>query len=396
MNQKFGFMLRSAAVFHLAVGGLLLINGCAQEDPPMPPGIYVPRHGNALPGNRQSNEAVSPESTLEPQSATPSQSGTAPESVKTQITPAPAPADQTVKNEPGKEESKALEGTAYKVVKGDSLWKLSRKFKVSLEDLAVFNGLAANARLYIGQTLMIPPAGQTIKAASPKAKKFVPAKKQSKKSIEGKKVAKGKKAAKKSSVKRASMPLPADGIYTVKSGDNFTVIARRFGLRVSDVQNANPGVNSSKLKIGQKLQLPAAGSAAVVRNAEDSKPVVAEKTSAAEKTADEGVKKDQTDKNPDNANMEKLLDEVKTPARSETGVQEAASPAANTGAASVQNDENIVVKLDDGSDAVRLGKDMTLADFCKMYAVQRDDIIRLNPTLPFDENLKKGHLIKMP
>ena len=94
--------------------------------------------------------------------------------------------------------------------------------------------------------------------------------------------------------------------------------------------------------------------------------------------------------------MEKLLDEVKTPARSETGVQETASPAANTGAVSVQNDENIVVKLDDGSDAVRLGKDMTLADFCKMYAVQRDDIIRLNPTLPFDENLKKGHLIKMP
>ena len=421
MNQKFGFMLGSVAAFHLAVGGLLLVSGCAQEDPPMPPGIYVPKHGNALPGRQGESIPVEkpsatekpavPESTLDPQSQTaadPAQSGNkAPEKVKNQEKPAPAdvPAaktgDPAAKKDAAAKDRKAGEGTAYKVVKGDSLWKLSRKFKVTLEDLAVFNGLAANAKLYVGQTLMIPAEGQTVKEASPKAKKFVHSGKKTSKKAVSKKAVKGKKSAAKStkSVKRAAMPLPADGIYTVKSGDNFTVIARRFGLRVADIQNANPGINSSRLKIGQKLQLPAAGS---VSNANIAKLNAEDNKLSASKVTDGAVKDEQAEKNPDTANMEKLLDAAKSPAESakETGgvpekAASAASPAAADGAM-IREDKNKSVKLDDGTDAIRLGMDMTLNEFCKLYKVQRDEVIRLNPTLPFDENLKSGLLVKMP
>ncbi|MDD4933333.1 MAG: LysM peptidoglycan-binding domain-containing protein [Methylacidiphilaceae bacterium] len=39
---------------------------------------------------------------------------------------------------------------------GDSLWKISRKFKISVEALRKANGLK-NDRLQIGQELIVPP-----------------------------------------------------------------------------------------------------------------------------------------------------------------------------------------------------------------------------------------------
>ena len=406
MNQKFVCMLGSAAVFHLAIGSLLLVSGCAQEDPPMPPGIYVPKHGNALPGRPQEGnnanveKAVSPESTLEPQTAAPQQSPSATVTdTASKPAAAEAPAKKVEPSEDGKEQ-KTVEGTAYKVVKGDSLWRLSRKFKVTLEDLAVFNGIAANSKLRIGQVLMIPPAGHTVTAASPKAQKVVPVKRSGKKSAVKKSTSGKKKAAakaEKKAVKRATAALPADGIYTVKSGDNFTVIARRFGLRVSDIQKAHPGVNSGRLKIGQKLQLSSGSSAAV------STAAVAD-SSAPEKSAAKDSKKDDSSANADGDNMDKLLDAVKTPAAdsNQKPAQTSAAAAENATTAPAPadtlmgNDKNEFVKLDDGTTAVRLKIDMTLTEFCNMYGIKKDKLIPLNPTLPFDENLKSGLLIKVP
>jgi LysM repeat protein len=48
------------------------------------------------------------------------------------------------------------------------------------------------------------------------------------------------------------------GEYTIAKGDTFSTIAKAKGLTVKAIQAANPGVDSSKLKIGQKIKLPAA------------------------------------------------------------------------------------------------------------------------------------------
>lgn len=48
----------------------------------------------------------------------------------------------------------------------------------------------------------------------------------------------------------------ADGTYVVKSGDGLAKIAKSLGVTLSALQAANPGVDSSKLKIGQKLNVP--------------------------------------------------------------------------------------------------------------------------------------------
>lgn len=48
------------------------------------------------------------------------------------------------------------------------------------------------------------------------------------------------------------------GEYVVKSGDTGTKIAKANGVSISALTAVNPGVNFSKLKVGQKLKLPEA------------------------------------------------------------------------------------------------------------------------------------------
>jgi LysM repeat protein len=47
------------------------------------------------------------------------------------------------------------------------------------------------------------------------------------------------------------------GEYVIKAGDTFAKIARAHGTSLSDIQTVNPGVDSSKLHVGQKIKLPA-------------------------------------------------------------------------------------------------------------------------------------------
>lgn len=47
--------------------------------------------------------------------------------------------------------------------------------------------------------------------------------------------------------------------YTVQKGDYFFSIARKFNVTAADIARANPGVDSTRLQIGQVLKIPAAG-----------------------------------------------------------------------------------------------------------------------------------------
>ena len=48
------------------------------------------------------------------------------------------------------------------------------------------------------------------------------------------------------------------GIYTVQAGDSFGHIAKTYGVSVASLAAANPGVDPTKLKIGQKITIPSA------------------------------------------------------------------------------------------------------------------------------------------
>jgi LysM repeat protein len=45
--------------------------------------------------------------------------------------------------------------------------------------------------------------------------------------------------------------------YVVKPGDGGSKIAKATGFSTKDIEAVNPGLNWSKLSIGQKLKLPA-------------------------------------------------------------------------------------------------------------------------------------------
>jgi len=54
---------------------------------------------------------------------------------------------------------------------------------------------------------------------------------------------------------------PAGSEYVVLKNDSFSSIAKKYGVTTKAIADLNPGVDSTKLKIGQKLKVPA-GSAA--------------------------------------------------------------------------------------------------------------------------------------
>lgn len=45
--------------------------------------------------------------------------------------------------------------------------------------------------------------------------------------------------------------------YVVAKGDSFSTMAKKFHVSIRAITDANPGVDSKKLKIGQKIQIPA-------------------------------------------------------------------------------------------------------------------------------------------
>ncbi|HEY4248343.1 MAG TPA: LysM domain-containing protein [Lacunisphaera sp.] len=48
----------------------------------------------------------------------------------------------------------------------------------------------------------------------------------------------------------------ANGNYTVAPGDNLSKIAKKFAVRVDALEAENPGLDPTKVKIGQKIKIP--------------------------------------------------------------------------------------------------------------------------------------------
>lgn len=102
------------------------------------------------------------------------------------------------------------EGEIYHIVKkGDTLWDLSNKYKISVNDIKKANSLNSNI-LTINQKLVIPVNTQN------NTNKI---------------------------------------IYIVNKGDNLYSIANKYGVSVSDIKNAN-NLSSDAIKVNQKLIIP--------------------------------------------------------------------------------------------------------------------------------------------
>jgi membrane-bound lytic murein transglycosylase D len=50
-------------------------------------------------------------------------------------------------------------------------------------------------------------------------------------------------------------PPPKKKYYSVRSGDNFSRIAQKHNLTISQLQKLNPGVKVNRIQVGQKLRV---------------------------------------------------------------------------------------------------------------------------------------------
>ena len=49
----------------------------------------------------------------------------------------------------------------------------------------------------------------------------------------------------------------ADGTYTIAAGDTLAKVATKFGVRLDAILAENPGIEPNRLRVGQKIRLPA-------------------------------------------------------------------------------------------------------------------------------------------
>jgi murein DD-endopeptidase MepM/ murein hydrolase activator NlpD len=108
------------------------------------------------------------------------------------------------------------------VVEDDTLWHLARRFSTTVEAISSANGISEGQFLRPGQRLRIP-TGRRVAASG------------------------GTRA-------------PAASTYTVRSGDTLWAIALKTGVDVDTLGRAN-GIRDDVLRVGQRLVVPAPGSA---------------------------------------------------------------------------------------------------------------------------------------
>jgi cell wall-associated NlpC family hydrolase len=120
----------------------------------------------------------------------------------------------------------------HRVVQGDTLWSLARRYGTTPERLAAANGIRVDAILSVGQPLRIPVHAGSTRPQAPEA----------------------------------GRPTSPTQIYRVRAGDTLWSISRRFGTRPERLAAMNRIGVDDTLRIGQALTVPL-GRAADVRGA---------------------------------------------------------------------------------------------------------------------------------
>ena len=138
----------------------------------------------------------------------------------------------------------------HKVRRGESLSVIAQRYEVSQKQLRVWNGLGRSSRIRIGQRLRIQ-SPSTARAEAPTRART--------------KVSSAKQGAGRTSVasrapttkKAAAATASAARTHKVRSGETLIGVARRYGVQVSELARANGLKWNARVKVGQRLKIPA-------------------------------------------------------------------------------------------------------------------------------------------
>lgn len=127
--------------------------------------------------------------------------------------------------------------TSHTVKPGDTFSSISKKTGVSVKDLIVANPNVKPSNMKLGHKLVIPRS--SVKSATKKAN-FANT--------------------------GATTISTSSGSYKVSKGDTFYKIAKDHGMSLASLSAANPGLNPSKLSIGQTIRLTKSSSSSSVKS----------------------------------------------------------------------------------------------------------------------------------
>ena len=244
----------------------------------------------------------------------------------------------------------------YTVKSGDSFAKIGWKYGVSAAELAAFNKLSEKKPIKPGQVLRIPPGGKLTHKPMPKAKHVAAAHHKG----EGKHAAKTAEGQAESAAPAAA----GEGKYLVKSGDSLDRIAKKHHVKVADLRAANADLKSDKLQIGQALVIPGNKGETAVAATEGAAP-----TGTGTDTAVAPIATG-TD-----------AAAVPAPVVAATGTDVAPAPAPAPAANTLDH-------------TVLTGE--TLESIAEMYSTTADAIIKLNPAIKSNADLKPNLTIQIP
>lgn len=125
--------------------------------------------------------------------------------------------------------------TTYTVERGDSLWSISKKYGLTVAELAKANSISAGTAIRPGRKLIIP--GKPGAAREPVAPAGL--------SLPAEKTAMAARPTNGESVK-----------HTVLVGESLGVIARKYQVSVGELAAANNITDPSRVRAGQQLVIP--------------------------------------------------------------------------------------------------------------------------------------------
>lgn len=147
--------------------------------------------------------------------------------------------------------SKQAEKT-YEVLPKETLYGIAKQHNITIEDLYKINPDLEKEGLKIGQVINIPQTALEDFAVANEPEKTIEVKKPnvSKKNIPKENIVVAPKAEEKTEIQ-------TEGIaYEVLPRESLYSIAKKYGIKVADLQKANPILETKALKAGQKIVIP--------------------------------------------------------------------------------------------------------------------------------------------
>lgn len=135
---------------------------------------------------------------------------------------------------------------SYTVQSGDSLIGIARKFSLTTQQLADYNGLTVNSNVNIGQKLSLVPTRHSSTSQNTQTASTANVNKSSNANT------------------TTNRPRIATQVYTVQRGENLTMLANRHGMSPQDFASLTSGIDANTmLQAGQKINVPKQANAPV-------------------------------------------------------------------------------------------------------------------------------------